>query len=494
MAINIAAVNDAPGVAAIAAPSATPEVVNAFQQDIAAIHGTLSVSDPDIGNTLTASIVGGPVVQLNGQPFTLPTGAVISGLSQSYIKNLVTGDVSLVAGTATGTLVANGATGNAIFSPDGSKIVFSSVASNLVPNDTNGSWDTFVKDLATGTITRISTSDALQQIGGQALPQFGLAWSPDGTKVVYGSTQSNLVAGDTNGEGDLFVRDLVTNTVQQITVTKTGVEAVTDKLNGHLTGVYPVFSPDGTKVLFRSDAANLVAGDNNNAADIFIKDLVTGDVTRVSTDSSGNEGGSGLGSFNAAFSPDGTKVVFSSQAALAPGANIGLDLFIKDLTTNVTTRIATGTGASDIGPVFSPDGTKVLFYTVNDVFIVNLATSAVTRVSETAAHVAGNGQSAFASFSPDGTKVLFYSLATNLVASDTNVVCGHPQSGADWFVKDLITGDVTRISTDAAGTQGNPTGGLGAIFPTLPIRIGRPTVSTSFSTPISTTCCKVRRN
>ena len=463
-AINITAVNDAPGLAAIAAPTATAEAINAFQQDIAAIHGTLSVSDPDIGNTLTASIVGGPVVQLNGQPFTLPSGAVISGLSQSYIKNLVTGDVSLVAGTATGSLVANAATGNAIFSPDGSKIVFSSVASNLVPNDTNGSWDTFVKDLATGTITRISTSDALQQAGGQALPQFGLAWSPDGTKVAYGSTQSNLVAGDTNGEGDLFVRDLVNNTVQRITVTKTGVEAVTDKANGHLTGVYPVFSPDGTKVLFRSDAANLVASDNNNAADIFIKDLATGDVTRVSTDSNGNEGGSGLGSFNAAFSPDGTKVVFSSQAALAPGSNIGLDLFIKDLTTNVTTRIATGTGASDIGPVFSPDGTKVLFYTVNDVFIVDLATSTQTRVSETAAHVAGNAPSAFASFSPDGTKVLFYSQASNLVPNDTNAISGQPQSGADWFVKDLVTGAVTRISTDAAGTEGNPTANLGAIF------------------------------
>ena len=104
-AINITAVNDAPGLAAIAAPTATAEAINAFQQDIAAIHGTLSVSDPDIGNTLTALIVGGPVVQLNGQPFTLPSGAVISGLSQSYIKNLVTGDGSLVAGTATGSLV-----------------------------------------------------------------------------------------------------------------------------------------------------------------------------------------------------------------------------------------------------------------------------------------------------------------------------------------------------------------------------------------------------
>src|SRR5581483_2005322 len=112
----------------------------------------------------------------------------------------------------------------------------------------------------------------------------------------------------------------------------------------------------------------------------------------------------------------------------------------------------------------SPDGTKVLFYTVNDIFVVDLGTNLVTRVSETASHVAGDAPSGFASFSPDGTKVRFLSQATNLVPGDTNAIAGQPFSGADWFVKDLVTGDVTRISTNTAGTQGNPTAEHGALF------------------------------
>ncbi len=97
-------------------------------------------------------------------------------------------------------------------------------------------------------------------------------------------------------------------------------------------------------------------------------------------------------------------------------------------------------------------------------FIKDLATGVVSRVSETAGHAVGDGASQFATFSPDGTKVLFYSTSTNLVPGDTNFVAGQTFSGADWYVKDLITGAVMRVSTDAAGLQGNSVGGFGALY------------------------------
>jgi hypothetical protein len=84
-----------------------------------------------------------------------------------------------------------------------------------------------------------------------------------------------------------------------------------------------------------------------------------------------------------------------------------------------------------------------------DVFLKDLATGAITRVSTGAGGAEGNdGSYGPVSFSPDGTKVAFTSSATNLVAGDTN-------GSFDVFIKDLITGAVTRISTNAAGVEGN---------------------------------------
>ena len=91
-------------------------------------------------------------------------------------------------------------------------------------------------------------------------------FSPDGTKVAFQSDASNLVAGDTNNARDVFVKDLATGAITRVSTTATGGEG--NNLSGS-----PIFSPDGTKIAFVSDASNLVAGDTNNATDIFIAQL-----------------------------------------------------------------------------------------------------------------------------------------------------------------------------------------------------------------------------
>jgi VCBS repeat-containing protein len=509
--ITVTLVNDAPSLASISPPASVPEADAAAQQDIAPIHGTLSVTDADAGDSLTAT-AGAPVVLLDGLPFTLPAGDTFNGpgLYDSFIKDLATGLVSFVAGDSLARHQANSFSADAIFSPDGSKIAFASPASNLVGGDAGGGWDIFVKDLTTGDIELVTRNAAgVQQSGGQVLPTFGLAWSPDGRQVVFATTATNLVPNDNNasptfpsnpgnsGE-DIFVKDITApnGPIQLVNVTKDGTQANDISSN-------PQFSPDGKKVLFQSVATNLDgANDTNGKSDIFVKYLAdadghsAGDLIRVSTDSTGTQGTGGTNfgdSTLAVFSPDATSVAFTSSATFAGlGPASGSDIFVKylvaanghqagDLVRVSTTTAGADSGGSDLSPVFSPDGTKIVFYSNStygitgdtnaniDVFMKDLASGVVTRISETASHVVGNGASQYGSFSPDGEKILFFSTANNLVSGDTNAPAGD-LAGADWFVKYLedadghVAGDIVRVSTDALGGQGNPVGTRGAQF------------------------------
>jgi Tol biopolymer transport system component len=367
---------------------------------------------------------------------------------------------------------ANGSSVLGAISPDGSKLVFASTATNLVAGDTNDAMDIFVKDLLTGNVTRIAP--AIPEAGrfGSSHPVF----SPDGTKVAFVSDFSNLGFTDINQTDDVFIKDLTTGTLTLVSSTSGGAAG-----NGPSGGLDPAFSPDGTKILFNSWASDLVAGDTNGAMDVFMKDLVSGVVTRISVDSTGAQGEAQSG--EAHFSPDGTKVLFASRSTnLVPGkATPEYDLFVKDLATGAVTRVsetaggAAGNGLSFEG-VFSPDGTKVLFtsFATNlvsgdtnnhaDLFIKDLITGAISRVSVNAdgQQIVGlNGEARSAHFSPDGTEIVFSSGASNLTPGDTSF---NDDSIADVFVKNLITGAVTRLSTTTAGVFGNSGSGAPAFL------------------------------
>ena len=340
-------------------------------------------------------------------------------------------------------------------SADGTKVAFLSDADNLVPGDTNGAEDLFVKDLATGATTRVSTaSDGTQSNADSLNPSL----SADGTKVLFQSSADNLVPGDTNGAIDVFVKDLATGATTRVSTAADGTQS-------NANSVVPAFSADGTKVAFASLADNLVPGDTNGTADVFVKDLATGATTRVSTAADGTQG-NGL-SFAPSLSADGTKIVFDSAADnLVPGDTNGTtDVFVKDLATGAITRVSTaadGTQADSFSQfaALSADGTKVVFDSDADnlvpgdtngqldVFVKDIATGAITRVSAAADGTQGNGLSQGRALSADGTRVAFESDADNLVPGDTN-------GGTDVFVRDLTTGTITRVSIAADGTQGN---------------------------------------
>src|SRR5204863_383210 len=107
------------------------------------------------------------------------------------------------------------------------------------------------------------------------------AISADGRFVAFYSVASNLVPGDTNGKADVFVRDRQTGATEQASVDSAG----TTEANGD--SFYPQISADGNFVAFRSDASDLVTGDTNGVSDIFVHGVQTGTTERVSVDGSG---------------------------------------------------------------------------------------------------------------------------------------------------------------------------------------------------------------
>src|SRR4051794_2675007 len=135
---------------------------------------------------------------------------------------------------------------------------------------------------ATGETKRVSVGTG--RVQGNAA-SFLASLSANGRFVVFGSSATNLVAGDTNGLDDVFVRDRRTGTTERVSVGPGGVEG-----DGIIIAYTPAISHDGRFVVFASDSTNLVVDDTNEAADVFVRDRRTGTTERVSVGPGGVEG------------------------------------------------------------------------------------------------------------------------------------------------------------------------------------------------------------
>jgi hypothetical protein len=328
-------------------------------------------------------------------------------------------------------------------STDGTKVGFASRSTNLDPADTENEWDAYVKDLTTGNITLVSTSDAgvnSNGIGTNAIS--GVVWlSADGTRAAFGSNATNLDPGDTESGFDIYVKDLTTGDIMLASTSDTGVKG-----NGWSTGA--ILSTDGTKVSFASQATNLDPADTDTTADVYVKDLNTGDVTLVSTSSAGVKGNDdSQGGF---LSPDHTKVSFSTRSTNFDPADHDaiLDGYVKNLVTGKLSLVSTSDagvkGQNNSGAsFFNADATKVIVAsnadnldladdTSWDVFVKDLNTGDLTLVSASDNGVGGNDYSAGGWPSADLTKVAFTSLANNLDSADPA-----PDVLYDIYVKDV---------------------------------------------------------
>ncbi|UVF20832.1 hypothetical protein HPT29_006805 [Microvirga terrae] len=349
-----------------------------------------------------------------------------------------------------------GNSSDAQFSPDGRSIVFASDAP-LVAGDDNHKADIYIKDLITGAITRVSTAGTTQANEFSTNARF----SPDGRFVLFESLADNLVAGDNNHSADIFMKELSTGVITRLSVDQNKLDANNGSYDAR-------FSPDGRFIVFESDASNLVAGDpDNQATDIFRLELSTGVVECVSTVNGifGNHY-----SYGARFGPDGRSVVFTSDADnLVAGDNNGkADIFLKNLDTKEVTRISVAKNGAEANngsynAQVSPDGRSIMFESVasnltadgteaedgySDIFVKDMTApnGDVVCVSKAQNGTKANGDSYNARFSPDGRYVVFESYADNLVAGDDNGV-------ADIFLKNLDTKEVTRISIATSGME-----------------------------------------
>lgn len=337
-------------------------------------------------------------------------------------------------------------------SADGGFIVFRSSADNLVIGDTNGVDDVFVHERRTHQTTRVSVDAAGNQGDGASV---GGVISADGRFVAFASVAGNLVPGDTNGVMDVFLHDRRSHHL-----TRVSVDAEGNQTDG--PSYLPTLSANGRVVAFVSQATNLVSGDTNRRPDVFVHDLRTRRTTRVSVNSAGHQGFGD--SWDVDLSADGRFVAFSSIATnfVPNDTNKCGDVFVHDLQAHVTTRVSvdsTGNQGSETSgdPVISADGRYVAFgsYASNlvpgdtnnvpDVFVHDRQTQQTTRVSVS---TAGSQGIDFGAGSPaitaDGRLVAFSSSSSTLVRSDTN-------EGEDIFLRDRL---LDRSATaDLAVTQ-----------------------------------------
>ncbi|ANY82430.1 hypothetical protein BB934_29470 (plasmid) [Microvirga ossetica] len=316
-------------------------------------------------------------------------------------------------------------------------------------------------------VERVSVaSDGTEANGGSGgFGSWGPAISANGRYVTYHSDASNLVPGDTNGFGDIFVFDRQAHTTERVSVAG-------DDTQGNESSLWPSISADGRFVAYSSNASNLVADDTNEAIDVFVVDRETGITERVSVASNGTEATNPQGIAHSRYpdiSADGRYVTYWSEATnLVPGDTNGVeDVFVVDRQTHTTTRVSVASdgtqgNALSVEPDISADG-RYITYTSDasnlvsgdtngalDVFVFDQQTRTTTRVSMASDGTEGNGPagSGIPSISADGRYVAYVGASTNLVPGDTN-------DTADVFVFDRETHTTTRVSVAGNGTQSN---------------------------------------
>lgn len=446
------------------------------------------------------------------------------GLALAVLLGAAAGGADVVAQTTERVSVSSaGAQGDGpsflhgVLTPDGRFVAFQSEATNLVPGDTNGVRDVFVRDRSTGTTVRVSvTSSGAQGNGASSAP----AISADGRFVVFESTSTNLVAGDTNFSPDVFLHDRASGTTTRASVSSTGAQAdgggstpaisadgewiayvsasstIVPLANNFVPHVFlrhrptgsttlvsvsaagglengssdgPTLSADGRYVAFNSNSGNLVGAAGAQFKHVYVRDRVLGTTTLASPALGG--GYANETSDAASISANGRVVAFHSNASdLVPGdTNFLTDVFVRDLDVGITERVNlsslgavanAGCNVSGQPGAVSADGRYVAFVSwANNlvpgvpgwqtVYVRDRATGTTTTPSAAVPGGFANNATQLPAISSDGRFVLFQSMATNLVAGDSN-------GQLDVFVRGPLPSPWTNLGTGLAGVSGVP--------------------------------------
>ena len=375
-----------------------------------------------------------------------------------------------------------------VWSPDGRYMAFVSDSSILVPGDTNCASDVFVQDLLTGDIQRISESsegvesDTDAGIGGS----IGAVafWSPDGQWIAFWSNATTLVPGiDDSTNYHLYIKRISDGALYQVDTNEEGESANASD------GYYAYWSPDSSKIAFKSAATNLIPGDDFALPAFYVKDLASGSVTRVSEGTNGEQADywvgeppTGFTSHRQFWSADGSLVAFiSGSDALVPGDTNGRgDVFVKNLGTGVLTRASVDENGDQFTGVdctiqggWSPFGNRLLFGCSGNLYVRDFDTGTLAALSDPRTNQP--------SWSPDGSQVAYVSGTTEyfgdvkiwdvasgfttFVASSTYLFgpvfspdgsrIAYVGDDFHMWVRDLTTEIVTQADTTGDGTSGD---------------------------------------
>ena len=363
-----------------------------------------------------------------------------------YLRDHASNTTVLVSGNWSGTGGGNGNSMPGQASTNGQFVVFQSDASNLVPSDTNGFADIFVRDLVAGTTTLVSVSTNGRSANGASTDP---VMTPDGRYVAFISGASNLVSGDNNGILDIFVRDLVAGTNQLVSV-----NALSPSSSSNPIMATPVITADGRYVAFFSLATSLVSAvPGTSKGEVYVRDRFAGRTIWASTNAALSL--SGMPAYHPRLSDDGRYVAFKVGAT----APIGVAVILQyDSITGATTVVNTNCigGPIDLddgyGPEMTPDGRFIAFARhegatnsgYSSVHVWDSQGAVDTLVSDNGSGVPTNTASYAPVISPDGQFVAFLSNATNLVSNAVS-------NGAHVYLRNLTSSTTQLADMDTNG-------------------------------------------
>lgn len=363
-----------------------------------------------------------------------------------FLRDRASNTTTLVSANFSGTGGGNGNSTSGQASTNGRYVAFQSDSSDLIAGDTNGVSDIFVRDLQAGTNILVSVaSDGGWANGASTDP----VMTPDGRYVAFISAASNLVSNDTNGISDIFVRDLLNRTTTLVSVGATGT--TTTMISP------PVITPDGRYIAFSSSAQGLASGVSpSSQGEVYVRDLISNVTLWASTNAANTASNvlhvSNASSYHSVISDDGRFIGFKTSAATGPAAAM---IFQYDSLNGTTTSISSNgfapwTQNDDVyGPEMSPDGRFVVFVATNSgcLSVQLWDGQAGTNLLVSAAldgSYPTNSVSSTPAVSPDGRYVAFLSNATNLV---TNAIA----SGWHIYRRDVLAGVTQLVDTDTNG-------------------------------------------
>jgi WD40-like Beta Propeller Repeat len=347
-----------------------------------------------------------------------------------FIRDRKLGKTRLINVSSTGEQVNNDfsdtySNGSPI-SADGRFVVFSAFAANLVPSDLNSHTDIFIRDRQKHTTRRISVNSAEEEAeNGDSVDP---AISADGRFVVFASTADNLVANDSNGSVDVFIRDRKKGVTKRVSVNSSEQES-------HAGGSEASVSADGRYVLFGSTSDNLAPG-ADGSEQAYVRDRRNGTTRRVSVNAGGHPANHSVGYMS--ISNSGRFVVFESSAnnLVKHDTNGQGDVFVRDRRSKTTRRVSVTSSEKQVMnwsgyAHISPSGRFVAFESPNahlvpgddngivDIFVRDLRNGITMRVTSRSGGTSPTG-SEYPTITADGRFVGFQSDVNNLVANDTN--------------------------------------------------------------------------